>query len=161
MLAIIWSLLGILAYVWRRFELRFSVASIVAIVHDVIIVLGILALFGEEFSLPMIAALLTIVGYSLNDTIVVFDRVRENLRVHRGTTETEVINRSINQTLSRTLLTSGTTLLVVVALLVLGGPVIHGFAFALLLGVIVGTYSSIYVASPAVLLWRKFAPVKA
>jgi len=161
LLAIVWSLAGILAYVWFRFELRFSVASILALVHDVIITVGILSLLGEEFSLPMIAALLTIVGYSLNDTIVVFDRVRENLRSMRGVSEESLINTSLNQTLSRTLLTSGTTLLVVLCLLVLGGPVIHGFALALLIGVVVGTYSSIYVASPVVLYWRLLRPVKA
>jgi len=161
MLAIVWSLAGILAYVWFRFELRFSVASIVALVHDVVITVGILALVGEEFSLPMIAALLTIVGYSLNDTIVVFDRVRENLRSMRGVSEEDLINTSLNQTLARTLITSGTTLMVVVSLLVLGGQVIHGFALALFIGIFVGTYSSIYVASPVVLYWRRLRPVKA
>jgi preprotein translocase subunit SecF len=135
-------------------ELKYAMGAIVALVHDVTITVGIFSLFGKEFTLPIIAALLTIIGYSLNDTIIVFDRIRENLRkYHKNPLET-VINRSINETLSRTILTSGTTLVVVVALFILGGGIIHDFAFALMVGIIVGTYSSIYVASPILLAWK-------
>jgi len=129
--------------------------AIVALIHDVIITIGVFSIFDKEFSLPIVAALLTIIGYSLNDTIIVFDRIRENLRkYHRQPMET-VINRSINETLSRTILTSGTTLIVLVALFALGGSIIHDFAFALTVGVVVGTYSSIYVASPILLAWQR------
>jgi preprotein translocase subunit SecF len=128
--------------------------AIVALIHDVIITVGIFSIFDKEFTLPIIAALLTIIGYSLNDTIIVFDRIRENLRKHHKKPLTFIVNRSINETLSRTVLTSLTTLIVVVALFVLGGGIIHDFAFALLVGIIVGTYSSIYVASPILLAWQ-------
>jgi len=135
-------------------NLKYAMGAIVALVHDVTITVGIFSLFAKEFTLPIIAALLTIIGYSLNDTIIVFDRIRENLRkYHKSSLET-VINRSVNETLSRTILTSGTTLIVVVALFVLGGGIIHDFAFALMVGIIVGTYSSIYVASPILLAWN-------
>lgn len=159
-LAVVYALVGILIYVTLRFEFRFAVAAIIALVHDVLITLGAFALTNKELSLPVIAAFLTIVGYSLNDTIVVFDRIRENLKAFRREGYEVVINRSINETLSRTLLTSLTTLLVVVALFFLGGEVIHDFAFALLVGVVVGTYSSIFVASPILIFWQRLMPSK-
>jgi preprotein translocase subunit SecF len=134
-------------------QLEYALGAIVALFHDVVITMGAFALTNREVTLPVVAALLTIVGYSLNDTIVVFDRIRENLRRYRGRKVAEVINRSINETLSRTVLTSVTTLIVVACLFILGGGVIHDFAFALLIGIIVGTYSSIFVASPVLLLW--------
>jgi preprotein translocase subunit SecF len=126
----------------------------VALIHDVTITVGIFSIFNKEFTLPIIAALLTIIGYSLNDTIIVFDRIRENLRKYHKNPLEVIINRSVNETLSRTILTSMTTLVVVVALFVLGGGIIHDFAFALLVGIVVGTYSSIYVASPILLAWQ-------
>ncbi|MDA2915267.1 protein translocase subunit SecF [Nitrospinae bacterium AH_259_B05_G02_I21] len=159
-LAIAYALVGILIYITIRFEFRFAVAAILALVHDVLITLGAFALTNKELSLPVIAAFLAIIGYSLNDTIVVFDRIRENLRLYRRESYEVVINRSINETLSRTILTSLTTLLVVLALFFLGGEVIHDFAFALLVGIIVGTYSSIFIASPLLILWQRFAPSK-
>jgi preprotein translocase subunit SecF len=134
-------------------RLEYALGAIIALFHDVIITIGAFALTNREVDLPVVAALLTIVGYSLNDTIVVFDRIRENYRRYRRRDFSEVINQSINETLSRTLLTSVTTLIVVAALFILGGGVIHDFAFALLVGIIVGTYSSIFVASPILLLW--------
>ena len=150
-LAMLIALFGILVYVWLRFEYRFALGAIAALVHDVLITLGFFSVLGIEFDLTVLAATLAVIGYSLNDTIVVFDRVRENFRrVRRGSTE-EVMNRSLNQMLSRTLMTSLTTLLVLAALFVLGGELIHGFATALIVGVIVGTYSSIYVASVSAL----------
>lgn len=153
--AVIWSLLAILLYISLRFRsTRFGVAAIVALSHDVLITIGLLAVAGVEFNISIIAALLTIVGYSLNDTIVVFDRVRENMRAMRQANLATVLDTSISQTLSRSLLTSGTTLLVTLALLLFGGPVLKGFALALTLGVIVGTYSSVFIASPVVLLWE-------
>jgi preprotein translocase subunit SecF len=135
-------------------ELKYAMGAIVALIHDVIITVGIFSIFDMEFTLPIIAALLTIIGYSLNDTIIVFDRIRENLRKHHKQPLDLIINRSINETLSRTILTSLTTLIVVVALFVLGGGIIHGFAFALIIGVVVGTYSSIFVASPILMAWQ-------
>jgi preprotein translocase subunit SecF len=135
-------------------ELKYAMGAIVALIHDVIITVGIFSIFGKEFTLPIIAALLTIIGYSLNDTIIVFDRIRENLRKHHKKPMAFVINRSINETLSRTVLTSMTTLIVVLTLFVLGGGIIHDFAFALMIGIVVGTYSSIYVASPILLAWQ-------
>jgi preprotein translocase subunit SecF len=135
-------------------NLKFAMGAIVALIHDVTITVGLFSLFNKEFTLPIIAALLTIIGYSLNDTIIVFDRIRENLRKYQKNPLEIVINRSVNETLSRTLLTSGTTLVVVVALFVLGGGIIHDFAFAMLVGIIVGTYSSIYVASPILIAWQ-------
>ncbi len=135
-------------------ELKYAMGAIVALIHDVTITVGVFSLFEKEFTLPIIAALLTIIGYSLNDTIIVFDRIRENLRKYQKNPVDFVINRSINETLSRTILTSGTTLIVVVVLVLLGGGIIHDFAFALTVGIIVGTYSSIYVASPILLAWQ-------
>ena len=150
---IVVALLISLALFWFL-GLKYAMGAIVALIHDVIITVGIFSIFNKEFSLPIIAALLTIIGYSLNDTIIVFDRIRENLRKYHKNPLEIVINRSVNETLSRTLLTSGTTLVVVVALFVLGGGIIHDFAFALLVGIVVGTYSSIYVASPILLAWQ-------
>ena len=150
-LALIYALGGILVYVWVRFEQRFAAGSVLALVHDLILVVGVLALFQVSFDLSVLAALLAVIGYSLNDTIVVFDRIRENfIKMRKGSTE-EVMNRSINQTLSRTIVTSLTTLLVVITLYVIGGEMIAGFAFTLLVGVLVGTYSSIFVASASAL----------
>ena len=152
-LAILLSLLGMLAYIWMRFELRFGVGALVAVIHDVLITVGLFALAGFEFNLTTIAGFLTLVGYSVNDSVVVFDRVRENLRRSRSRSLVETMNLSLNQTLSRTLLTSGTTLLTVGCLLVAGGDVLRGFAFIMVVGVVVGTYSSIYVASPFTIVW--------
>jgi len=135
-------------------ELKYAMGAIVALVHDVTITVGIFSILGKEFTLPIIAALLTIIGYSLNDTIIIFDRIRENLRKHHKSSLEIIINRSVNETLSRTILTSITTIVVVVALFVLGGGIIHDFAFAMLIGVVVGTYSSVYVASPILLAWQ-------
>ena len=135
-------------------ELKYAMGAIVALIHDVTITVGIFSLFGKEFTLPIIAALLTIIGYSLNDTIIVFDRIRENLRKHHKDPLEIIINKSVNETLSRTILTSLTTLAVVITLFVMGGGIIHDFAFAMMIGVIVGTYSSIYVASPILLAWN-------
>ena len=151
-LAMIYALIGILIYVALRFEYRFSFGSVIALVHDVLITLGFFSITQIEFDLSVLAAILAVIGYSLNDTIVVYDRVRENFRKLRKATTIEVINRSINDTLSRTVMTSLTTLMVLFALFFLGGEVIHAFAIALIVGVIVGTYSSIYVASTSVLM---------
>jgi preprotein translocase subunit SecF len=150
-LAMIYALIGILLYVALRFEYRFAVGSVAALVHDVIITLGVFSLLQLDFDLTVLAALLAVIGYSLNDTIVVFDRIRENFRMMRKGTPEEVVNTSLNQTLSRTLMTSFTTMLVLFALFFFGGELIHGFATALLVGIFVGTYSSIYVASAAAL----------
>lgn len=150
-LAMLYALIGILVYVALRFEWRFSLGSVAALIHDVILVVGFFAITQIEFDLTVLAALLAVIGYSLNDTIVVFDRIRENFRRLRKATSEGVINTSINQTLSRTLMTSITTLLVLLALFFFGGEVIHAFAIALIVGVIVGTYSSIYVASSSLL----------
>jgi preprotein translocase subunit SecF len=147
------ALLVSLALFWFL-GLKYAMGATVALIHDVTITVGIFSLFNKEFTLPIIAALLTIIGYSLNDTIIVFDRIRENLRKHHKNPLEIIINRSVNETLSRTILTSLTTLVVVVALFVLGGGIIHDFAFALLVGIVVGTYSSVYVASPILLAWQ-------
>ena len=136
-------------------ELKYAMGAIVALIHDVTITVGVFSVFDKEFTLPIIAALLTIIGYSLNDTIIVFDRIRENLRKYHRQPLNAVINKSINETLSRTILTSGTTLIVLLALLMLGGSIIHDFAFAMTVGIVVGTYSSIYVASPILLAWPR------
>jgi preprotein translocase subunit SecF len=150
-LAMIYALLGILIYIMVRFQWRFAPGAVIALIHDVIIIIGFFAVFQFEFDLTVLAALLAIIGYSLNDTIVVFDRIRENFRKMRKGTALEIINTSLNQTISRTLMTSITTLLVLIALFVFGGEVIHDFSLALILGVVVGTYSSIYVASTVTL----------
>lgn len=154
-LAVVWSIVGMLAYIAIRFRsLPFGVGAVVALIHDTLITVGLLALFGREFNLVVVAALLTLVGYSVNDTVVVYDRVRENQRTPKKEALESVINRSINQTLSRTVLTSGATMLVVIALFFLGGEVLNTFALALIIGIIVGTYSSIYVASAIVVIWK-------
>ena len=159
-LAIIYAMIGILFYITWRFEFRFAVGAIIALIHDVAITLGAFSVFGKEIDLPIIAAFLAIIGYSLNDTIIVYDRIRENMgRLHKESFG-HIINRSINETLSRTILTSGTTLLVVLALFVFGGGVIHDFAFALLIGVLVGTYSSIFIASPLLIYWDEVKAAK-
>lgn len=150
-LAVLLALVGIVVYIWFRFEKKFSVGSVAALVHDVILTVGVFALFQVEFDLTILAAILAVIGYSLNDTIVVFDRIRENFRTMRTGTPADVMNASINQTLSRTLVTSFTTLLVLLSLFVFGGKIINGFALALIIGVVVGTYSSIFVASTVVL----------
>ena len=150
-LAMLYALIGILIYVAFRFEYRFALGSIVALIHDVTITLGIFSILKIEFDLTVLAAILAVIGYSLNDTIVVFDRIRENFLATRHVEPEPIINEALNQTLSRTLMTSFTTLLVLFALFYLGGEVIHSFAGALLIGVVIGTYSSIYVASTTVL----------
>ena len=155
--SMVWLILAGVAVTLALFwflRLRYAMGAIVALIHDVGITVGVFSLLEKEFTLPIIAALLTIIGYSLNDTIIVFDRIRENIRHHPRRLLDETINRSINETLSRTILTSGTTLIVVVALTLLGGGIIHDFALALLIGILVGTYSSIFVASPILLLWQ-------
>jgi len=156
-LAILIAMLLILGYISWRFEFRFAIGAIVALFHDVIITLGVFSLLNFEISLAIVAAFLTIVGYSLNDTIVVFDRVRENLKIMRKESYTTILNQSINQSISRTVITSLTTLFVVVFLYFFGGEVIKYFAFAMIIGVIIGTYSSIYVATPVVLLMHQRA----
>ena len=152
--SILIALVGMLIYITWRFEFKFAVGAIVALFHDVIITLGVFSILQLEITLPIIAAFLTIVGYSLNDTIVVFDRIRENLKVLRRDTYETIVNTSVNQSLTRTIITSLTTLIVVAILYFFGGSVIHNFAFALIVGVLIGTYSSIFVASPIVVDWE-------
>ncbi|MCG6896068.1 MAG: protein translocase subunit SecF [Thiocapsa sp.] len=151
-LAVLFALIGILVYVAVRFEWRFAVGAVVALIHDVIFTVGIFALFQIPFDLTVLAAVLAVIGYSLNDTIVIFDRIRENFRKMRKGTVIDITNVSINQTLSRTIVTSGTTLLVLLALYIFGGEAISGFSLALIIGVLVGTYSTIFVATAAVIL---------
>ncbi len=151
-LAMLYALAGILIYVGFRFEYRFALGAVAALVHDVVIVLGFFSVLQADFDLSVLAAVLAVIGYSLNDTIVVFDRIRENFRKMRKGSPVEVMNGSVNQTLSRTLMTSATTLLVLVALYLVGGEVINSFALALIIGILVGTYSSIFVASPVTLM---------
>ncbi|MBK1643798.1 protein translocase subunit SecF [Thiocapsa imhoffii] len=151
-LAVLFALMGIMVYVALRFEWRFAVGAVVAIIHDVIFTLGIFSLFWISFDLTVLAAILAVIGYSLNDTIVIFDRIRENFRKMRKGSVIEITNTSINQTLSRTIVTSGTTLLVLIALYVFGGEAISGFSLALIIGVVIGTYSTIFVATAAVIL---------
>jgi preprotein translocase subunit SecF len=157
-LAVLYSLAGMLIYLWFRFELIYGVAAVVAVFHDTLITVGAFSLTNQEISLTVIAAILTLIGYSMNDTIVVFDRIRENLALSRRETLTDVVNRSINQTLSRTVISSGLTFLTVLSLLLFGGPVLRGFSFALTVGIVIGTYSSIAVAAPMLVAyqdWRK------
>ena len=149
------SLVGIVIYISCRFQFKFAIAAIAALVHDVLITVGIFYFTNREITLPVIAALLTIIGYSLNDTIVVFDRIRENMHLFRKDSLSKIINTSINQTLSRTILTSFTTFMVVASLFIFGGEVINDFAFAILMGIIIGTYSSIFIASPILIEWHK------
>jgi len=150
-LALLYSMFGILLYVAWRFEYKFALGSVAALAHDVLITLGFFSVLRLEFDLTVLAAILAVIGYSLNDTIVVYDRIRENFRLLRKGSSEEVMNTSLNQTLSRTIMTSVTTLLVLIALALLGGEIIHNFAIALTVGVVIGTYSSIFVASPLVL----------
>jgi preprotein translocase subunit SecF len=156
LLATLYSMLGMLVYLWFRFQLIYGVAAVVACFHDTLITVGAFALTNQEISLTVIAAILTLVGYSMNDTIVVFDRIRENLRLSRRESLPEVVNRSINQTLSRTVLTSGLTFLTVLSLYVFGGQVLRGFSFALVIGILIGTYSSIAVAAPMLVAWQEW-----
>ncbi len=166
-LAILYSLLGMLVYLWFRFEWIYGVAAVVACFHDTLITVGAFSLTNKEISLTVIAAILTLVGYSMNDTIVVFDRIRENLKLMRRESLAEVVNKSINQTLSRTVLTSGLTFLTVLSLYLFGGEVLHGFSFALVIGILIGTYSSIFIASPMLVAYqdwklgrsRRLAPI--
>lgn len=157
--AILWALVGMLVYISWRFEFRFAVASVIPLFHDVLITLGIFSLMNIEISIQIVAALLTIVGYSLNDTIVVLDRVREDLKRYRQENFDWIINRALNETLSRTVMTSLTTFIVVVVLWLAGGSVIHDFAFALMVGIIVGTYSSLFVAAPIIVEWQHWKPL--
>lgn len=156
LLAVFWAMVLILIYIMWRFELKFAVGAIVALLHDVIITLGIFSVLDIEISAPIIAAILTIVGYSLNDTIVVFDRIRENMKTSKKSLRelAQLINQSINETLSRTIITSSTTLIVVIVLYFFGGEVLRTFALALIIGIVIGTYSSMFVASPIVLDWK-------
>ena len=153
-LATAYSLIGMLIYLWFRFELIYGVAAVVAVFHDTLITVGAFSLTNQEISLTVIAAILTLIGYSMNDTIVVFDRIRENLAMSRKETLSDVVNRSINQTLSRTVLTSGLTFLTVLSLYLFGGEVLHGFSFALVIGILIGTYSSIAVAAPMLVAYQ-------
>ncbi len=155
-LATLYSLLGMLVYLWFRFQLIYGVAAVVACFHDTLITVGAFALTGREISLTVIAAILTLVGYSMNDTIVVFDRIRENLRISRREPLPDLVNRSINQTLSRTVLTSGLTFLTVLSLYIFGGQVLKGFSFALVIGILIGTYSSIAVAAPMLVAYQEW-----
>jgi preprotein translocase subunit SecF len=152
--AVVYSIALIVVYISWRFEFRFAIAAIIALIHDVFLTLGFFSISNKELSIPVMAAILTVVGYSLNDTIVVFDRIRENLRSRKREGYQVVVNASVNETLSRTIVTSVTTLVVVVCLAVLGGPVIRDFALTLLVGVLVGTYSSIFIASPVLVEWE-------
>jgi preprotein translocase subunit SecF len=154
LLATLYSLAGMLVYLWFRFELIYGVAAVVAVFHDTLITVGAFSLFDKEITLTVIAAILTLIGYSMNDTIVVFDRIRENLRISRRENLTSVVNRSINQTLSRTVLTSGLTFLTVLSLYLFGGEVLRGFSFALVIGILIGTYSSIAVAAPMLVAYQ-------
>src|SRR5271157_486018 len=156
-LATLYALAGMLAYIWFRFEWIYGLGAVIACFHDTLITVGLFSLFGKEISMTVIAALLTLVGYSMNDTIVIFDRIRENLKISRRESLERVMNRAVNQTLSRTVMTSGLTFLTVIALFIWGGPVLHGFSFALVCGIIVGTYSSVFIASPIVLFWHNYA----
>jgi len=152
--AILYSLIGMLIYLWFRFELIYGVAAVVAVFHDTLITVGAFSLTNQEITLTVIAALLTLIGYSMNDTIVVFDRIRENLALSRRESLSDVVNRSINQTLSRTVISSGLTFLTVLSLFLFGGEVLHGFSFALVIGILIGTYSSIAVAAPMLVAYQ-------
>jgi len=151
---VLWALLGMLVYIGFRFEWIYGIAAVIAVFHDTIITVGLFSIFNKEISLTVIAALLTLIGYSMNDTIVVFDRIRENLKLNKRMGFYDLVNASINQTLSRTILTSGLTFLTALSLWLFGGPVLNGFSFALVVGIIVGTYSSVFIASPILVYWR-------
>jgi preprotein translocase subunit SecF len=156
-LATLYALAGMLVYIAFRFEWIYGLGAVIACFHDTVITVGLFSIFHEQISMTVIAALLTLVGYSMNDTIVIFDRIRENLKISRREPLELVMNRAVNQTLSRTVMTSGLTFLTVIALFLFGGPVLHGFSFALVCGIIVGTYSSVFIASPIVLFWHNYA----
>jgi preprotein translocase subunit SecF len=160
-LATIYSLIGMLIYLWFRFELIYGVAAVVAVFHDTLITIGFFSLTNQEITLTVVAAILTLVGYSMNDTIVVFDRIRENLALNRRENLTDVVNRSINQTLSRTVISSGLTFLTVLCLYLFGGEVLHGFSFALVIGILIGTYSSIAVAAPMLVAYQDWRSKRA
>ncbi len=151
-----YSLFGMLVYLWFRFELIYGVAAVVAVFHDTLITIGAFSLTNQEITLTVIAAILTLIGYSMNDTVVVFDRIRENLAMSRRESLSALVNRSINQTLSRTVLSSGLTFLTVLSLYLFGGEVLHGFSFALVIGILIGTYSSIAVAAPMLVAWQDY-----
>ncbi len=153
-LATVYSLIGMLIYLWFRFELIYGIAAVVAVFHDTLITVGAFSLLNKEITLTVVAAILTLIGYSMNDTIVVFDRIRENLALSRRESLSQVVNRSINQTLSRTVLTSGLTFLTVLSLYLFGGEVLNGFSFALVVGIVIGTYSSIAVAAPMLVAYQ-------
>jgi preprotein translocase subunit SecF len=159
-LATLYSLAGMLIYLWFRFELIYGVAAVVACFHDTLITVGLFSILNVEMSLTVIAAILTLIGYSMNDTIVVFDRIRENVKLLRRESLTEIVNRSINQTLSRTVLTSGLTFLTVLSLFVFGGEVLHGFSLALVIGILIGTYSSIFIAAPMLVAYQESRAAK-
>jgi len=154
--ATLYSLLGMLVYLWFRFELIYGVAAVAAVFHDTVITLGAFSLTNKELSLTVIAAILTLIGYSMNDTIVIFDRIRENLSLSRREPLADLVNRSINQTLSRTVISSGLTFLTVLCLYLFGGEVLHGFSFALVIGILIGTYSSIVIASPMLVAYQEW-----
>jgi len=154
--ATLYSLIGMLVYLWFRFELIYGVAAVVAVFHDTLITIGAFSLTNQEITLTVIAAILTLIGYSMNDTVVVFDRIRENLAMSRREELSALVNRSINQTLSRTVLSSGLTFLTVMSLFLFGGEVLHGFSFALVVGILIGTYSSIAVAAPMLVAWQDY-----
>jgi preprotein translocase subunit SecF len=155
-LATVYSLIGMLIYLWFRFELIYGLAAVVAVFHDTLITVGAFSLTNQEITLTVIAAILTLIGYSMNDTIVVFDRIRENLALSRKEALADVVNRSINQTLSRTVISSGLTFLTVLSLYLFGGEVLHGFSFALVVGILIGTYSSIAVAAPMLVAYQEW-----
>ncbi|MGE5112968.1 MAG: protein translocase subunit SecF [Acidobacteriaceae bacterium] len=158
--ATLYSLLGMLIYLWFRFELIYGVAAVVACFHDTLITVGMFSILNVEMSLTVIAAILTLIGYSMNDTIVVFDRIRENVKLMRRESLTSIVNRSINQTLSRTVLTSGLTFLTVLSLYIFGGEVLHGFSLALVIGILIGTYSSIFIAAPMLVAYQESRAAK-
>lgn len=153
---VLWALLGMLVYIGFRFEWIYGLAAVIAVFHDTVITVGLFSIFNKELSLTVIAALLTLIGYSMNDTIVMFDRIRENLKLNKRMGFEALVNASINQTLSRTILTSGLTFLTALSLWLFGGPVLNGFSYALVVGIIVGTYSSVFIASPILIFWRNF-----
>lgn len=160
LLATLYSLGGMLIYLWFRFELIYGVAAVVACFHDTLITVGMFSILNVEMSLTVIAAILTLIGYSMNDTIVVFDRIRENIKLLRRESLTDIVNRSINQTLSRTVLTSGLTFLTVLSLFIFGGEVLHGFSLALVIGILIGTYSSIFIAAPMLVAYQESRAAK-
>jgi preprotein translocase subunit SecF len=155
-LATLYALAGMLAYIAFRFEWIYGLGAVIAVFHDTLITIGLFSIFNKEITMTVIAALLTLVGYSMNDTIVIFDRIRENLKLMRRETLESLMNKSVNQTLSRTAMTSGLTFLTALALFIWGGPVLNGFSFALVCGILVGTYSSVFIASPIVLFWHNY-----